>query len=129
MKTETFIFGGVAGFFFLTAGLYAGWAREPAGTAVLTVAFVMSSLITFFLARTHQRHGDRPEDDREGEIADRAGPLDFFPPRSAYPVLTALGAGLTMLGIVYALWLFLIGFALVAAGVCGMVFQYVQRGT
>ena len=129
MKTETYLFGGVAGFFFVTAGLYAWWSREPAGTAILIVAFVMASVITFFLARTRQRRGDRPEDDRQGEIAERSGHLDFFPPHSPYPITTAFGAALAMLGIVSALWLFLIGFGLVAAGVCGMVFQYAQRGT
>lgn len=129
MKTETYLFGGVAGFFFVTAGLYAWWSHEPAGTAILIVAFAMASVITFFLARTGRLRGDRPEDDRQGEVAERAGHLDFFPPHSPYPIVTAFGAGLAMLGIVYALWLFLIGFGLVAAGVCGMVFQYAQRGT
>jgi hypothetical protein len=33
-----------------------------------------------------------------------------------------------MLGIVYGLWLFLIGLGILAAGVAGLVFQYVHRG-
>ncbi|WP_340384049.1 cytochrome c oxidase subunit 4 [Streptomyces sp. SS7] len=56
------------------------------------------------------------------------GPLDFFPPHSGWPVVTALGFALAATGVVYGLWLFLIGFGILARGVLGMVFQYVHRG-
>jgi hypothetical protein len=129
MKTEAYLFGGVAAFFLVTAVAYGWWSgREPAGTAALAVAFAMSALICFFFTQTYQRRGARPEDDREGEIAERAGPLDFFPARSAYPPVTAVGAALSALGIVFGLWLFLLGLGTLAAGVGGMVFQYVHRG-
>ncbi|GAA0377570.1 cytochrome c oxidase subunit 4 [Streptomyces olivoreticuli] len=128
MKTEAWLFAGVAGFFLATDAFYT-WlsGREPAGTAALTVSFVMASLVSFFCAMNHRRRGPRPEDRKSGEIAERAGPLDFFPPRSAHPPLTGLGAALTALGVVYGLWLFIIGFGLLAAGVFGMAFQYVHR--
>ncbi|MFF4218682.1 MULTISPECIES: aa3-type cytochrome oxidase subunit IV [Streptomyces] len=128
MKTEAVLFAGVAGFFLVTGAVYA-WlsGREPAGTAALTVSFVMASLMSFFFTMNYRRRGARPEDDKKAAIADRAGPLDFFPPRSAYPPLTALGAALSALGIVYGLWLFVIGFGVLAAGVGGMAFQHVQR--
>jgi hypothetical protein len=129
VKTEAYVFGGVAVFFLVTAVGYGWWSgQEPAGTAALVVSFLMSSIICFFFTHTYQRGGTRPEDDRLGEIADRAGPVDFFPARSAYPPLTALGAALAMLGIVFGLWLFLIGFGALAAGISGLVFQYVHRG-
>jgi hypothetical protein len=128
MKTEAYLFAGVAAFFFLTAGLYAGWSREPAGTAALIVAFVMASVISFFFTMNYRRRGGRPEDDKAAEIVERSGPLDFFPARSVYPPLTALGAAVTALGIVFGLWLFLLGFGTLFAGVGGMVFQYVHRG-
>jgi len=128
MKTEAYLFGGVAGFFFVDAGIYAGWSREPAGTAALIVAFIMASVISFFFTMNFRRRGERPEDDSGAEIVERSGPLDFFPARSAYPPLTAVGAAFTGLGIVFGLWLFLIGFGILFAGVGGMVFQYVHRG-
>jgi cytochrome c oxidase subunit IV len=130
MKTEAYLFGGVAAFFLVTAVGYGWWSDlEPAGSTALTVSFVMSSAICFFFTQNYRRRGPRPEDHRTSEVADRAGHLGFFPARSPYPVVVAFGAAVTALGIVYALWLFLIGFALVAAAVSGMVFQYVQRGT
>ncbi|MFF7725319.1 cytochrome c oxidase subunit 4 [Streptomyces sp. NPDC008001] len=128
MKTEAVLFAGVAAFFLVTGAVYV-WlsGREPAGTAALTVSFVMASLMSFFFTMNYRRRGPRPEDDGKAGIADRSGPLDFFPPRSAYPPLTALGAALSALGIVYGLWLFIIGFGVLAAGAGGMAFQYVRR--
>lgn len=129
MKTEMYLFAGVAGFFLVTDVIYAWWShQEPAGSAVLAVAFLMASAISFFFGRTYRTRGTRPEDRRDGEIADRAGPLDFFPPHSPYPPTVAAGAALTVLGIVFGLWLFLLGLGTLAGSVGGMVFEYVHRG-
>ncbi|GHF65133.1 cytochrome c oxidase polypeptide 4 [Streptomyces mashuensis] len=128
MKAESLLFAGVALFFLGTGAGYLAWSgREPAGTAALTVSFVMASLISFFCAANHRRRGPRPEDRKDGLVADRAGPFDFFPPHSAYPALTALGAALTALGVVFGLWLFLTGLGVLVAGVLGLAFQYVHR--
>jgi hypothetical protein len=128
VKTEAYLFSGVAGFFLVAGALYTWLSdREPAGTAALAVSFVMASLLAFFCAANHRRRGERPEDRKDGEIAERAGRLDFFPPRSYCPPLTALGAALCALGIVYGLWLFVIGFGLLGGGVFGLAFQHLQR--
>ncbi|SDO93884.1 aa3-type cytochrome oxidase subunit IV [Actinacidiphila guanduensis] len=129
MRGERNLFTGVACFFLVTGALYGWWSdAEPAGTAALTVAFVMASVIAFFLGLAGHRGGERPEDRREGDIAERAGPVDFFPARSPYPPLTAVGTAICALGVVYGLWLFLLGFGVLASGVGGMCFQYVHRG-
>ncbi|MEV4434398.1 cytochrome c oxidase subunit 4 [Streptomyces sp. NPDC049585] len=127
MKAEALLFAGVAGFFLVTDAFYTSWAREPAGTAALTVSFAMASVVSFFCLVNYRRRGARPEDRTDGKVADRAGPLDFFPPHSAYPVLTAAGAGLTALGIVFGLWLFLPAVGVLLAGVLGMTFQFNRR--
>ncbi|MFI9045516.1 cytochrome c oxidase subunit 4 [Streptomyces sp. NPDC053427] len=128
MKVETFLFGGVALFFAATSVIYAWWSdREPAGTAALIVAFIMSSLICFFFFMQHRRRGTRPEDHKDAEVHQRSGPLDFFPPRSIYPLLTAVGFTIAALGVIYGLWLFLIGVGLLGSGVFGFVFQFGER--
>ncbi|MCH5671307.1 aa3-type cytochrome oxidase subunit IV [Streptomyces gilvus] len=129
MKTESLFFGGVALFFAGSAALYGWWAREPAGSAVLVVAFLMAALISFFTAVQYRRKGRRPQDRTDAEVADGAGPLEFFPPDSRWPVVTAFGFALTATGVVYGLWLFLIGLVVLARGVAGFVFQYVDRGS
>ncbi len=128
MKTEAYLFSGVAVFFLVTGTIYAAWAREPAGTAALMVSFLMASVIAFFFARSYQRRGSRPEDSEVAEVAERAGALDFFPPRSKYPVMTALGAAVIAIGVIHGLWLFLIGMGILLGGVAALVFEYVHRG-
>lgn len=129
MKVEAIYFTGVALFFAVTSAIYIPWSgAEPAGSAALVVSFLMSSLVAFFLWTQYYRRGTRPEDRHEGKIAERAGPLDFFPPHSIWPVVSALGFTLLALGVVFGLWLFLIGFAVVSYGVFRFVFQYATRG-
>ncbi|MBT2511539.1 cytochrome c oxidase subunit 4 [Streptomyces sp. ISL-98] len=126
MKTEGILFAGVAGFFLVTDVLYAVWSKDPAGTAALTVSFLMALLVTFFFATNYRRKGLRPEDRGDGKVHERSGPVDFFPPHSAWPVLTAAGSALAALGVVFGLWLFLIGLGVLLMGVFGLVFQYAR---
>ena len=67
----------------------------------------------------------RPEDRKDGEIADGAGELGFFPPYSWWP----MWCGLTLAVIVYGTalglwWLLIIGGALGALALSGWVFEY-----
>ncbi|MCX3063417.1 aa3-type cytochrome oxidase subunit IV [Streptomyces beihaiensis] len=128
MKIEALLFGGIAVFFGGAAVLYRVWSRDPTGTAVLIIAFLMALAISLFCAVNYRRKGARPQDRTEAEVADAAGPVEFFPAHSYWPVVTALGAALTATGIVYGLWLFLIGFGVLARGVAGMALQYVHHG-
>lgn len=129
MRTEARLFTGVAVFFAVTATGYGWRSREPAGTAVLTVACLMAALVAFFLHVQYRRRGRRAQDREDAEVADTAGPLDFFPPHSPWPITTALGAVVLALGVVYGLWLVLLGLGVLGHGVFGMVFQYAGRDT
>ncbi|GAA1220672.1 cytochrome c oxidase subunit 4 [Kitasatospora nipponensis] len=128
MKAEAYLFTGWACFFGLMAAVYSVFAHEPGGKAALTVAFLMSALLAAFFWSQYLRRRGRPQDRAGAEIAEGAGPLDFFAPVSAYPLLTAAGAAVLALGVVFGLWLALIGFGLLVPGVLGFVFQYGQRG-
>jgi hypothetical protein len=67
----------------------------------------------------------RPEDRHEGEIADGAGELGFFPPYSWWPLWVALAAAVIIYGLVFtAWWLFAIGLGLSSIAVAGWVFEY-----
>ncbi|MGV9246752.1 aa3-type cytochrome oxidase subunit IV [Streptomyces sp. NPDC003710] len=127
MKSEAYLFAGVALFFLLTDAAYIWFAREPAGIAALSVSFGMSSVISFFCLINYGRKGLRPEDRPDSEIRERSGTIGFFPPHSGYPVITALGAAVIAVGIVYGVWIILVGFGLLGPGVLGMVFQFGTR--
>lgn len=128
MRTEARLFTGVAAFFAVTAGAYGWRSAEPAGTAALALACLMAALVAFFLHVQHRRHGARAQDRTDAEVVETAGPVAFFPPHSPWPVTIALGAVLLALGVVFGLWLALIGLGVLAAGVLGMVLQYADRG-
>jgi len=127
MKIEALLFGGVALFFAGSAALYGVWSRDPTGMAVLIVAFAMAALVSFFCTVQYRRRGRRPQDRTDAEVADGAGPLEFFPAHSPWPVVTALGFAIAATGVVFGLWLFLIGAGVLARGVFGLVFQYATR--
>lgn len=127
MKSEAYLFAGVALFFLLTDASYIWFAREPAGIAALSVSFGMSSVIAFFCLINYRRKGLRPEDRADCGIRERSGTIGFFPPQSGYPVITALGAAVIAVGIVYDVWIILVGFGLLWPGVFGMVFQFGNR--
>ncbi|WP_425246448.1 cytochrome c oxidase subunit 4 [Streptomyces sp. NEAU-NA10] len=128
MKIEARLFTGVAVFFAVTAVGYGWRSREPAGTAVLVVACLMAALVAFFLYVQYRKRGRRPQDRLDAEVAETAGPLEFFPPRSPWPITIALGAIVLALGVVFGLWLALLGLGILGHGVFGMVFQYAGRG-
>ncbi|UZJ32805.1 cytochrome c oxidase subunit 4 [Streptomyces endophytica] len=127
MKAEAYLFAGVALFFLLTDAVYIWFAREPAGIAALTVSCFMAVVISFFCVVNYRRKGERPEDRQESEIHERSGPLDFFPPHSGYPIVVALGVALSGLGLVYAVWLLLIGLGVTVSAIFGMVFEFARR--
>lgn len=127
MKIEALLFGGVALFFAGSAALYGAWSRDPTGMAVLIIAFGMAALVSFFCTVQYRRRGRRPQDRTDAEVADGAGPLEFFPAHSPWPLVTALGFAVAATGVVFGLWLFLIGAGVLARGVFGLVFQYATR--
>ncbi|WP_371242746.1 aa3-type cytochrome oxidase subunit IV [Streptomyces pimonensis] len=117
----------MAAFFAVAAGSYGWLAADPAGTAVLIVAFAMASLVSFFLAVQYRRRGRRPQDLRDAEVAPSTGPVEFFPPDSPWPLTVATGFIIVALGVVFGLWLVLIGIGVLGLGVLGMVLEHAGR--
>jgi hypothetical protein len=124
MKAETRLFTGVAVFFAAETAFYLPYGHDPAGAAALLIACLMTSVIAFFLFVQGRVNGRRPEDRRDGEIRDRAGPLDFFPARSIWPVVTAFGFAVTASGVALAVWIFLVGLGITGLGVGGFALQF-----
>jgi hypothetical protein len=86
---------------------------------------LLTAMITLYLGFHASRMDPRPEDRKDAEIADGAGELGFFPPYSGWP----LWCGLTLALITYAVaftawWLVIIGFAVGAITLSGLVFEY-----
>ncbi len=124
MKVETWLFGIVAAFFTLVTPGYWLIARDPTGTAALTMTTLLGWLVTFYLYFHASRMEPRPEDRKEAEIHEGAGELGFFPPYSWWPLWVAASGAVVVLGVVFGWWLFIIGCALMAIASAGWVFEY-----
>ena len=99
-------------------------AGDWTGTSALTMTFLLTTLITFYLGFHARRMEPRPEDRKDGEIAEGAGELGFFPPYSWWPMWCAMCLAAIALGVAIGWWLFIIGLVLGAVALSGLIFEY-----
>jgi hypothetical protein len=132
MHIEARLFEFLTAFFALCAvgyatltALYANGGVEWAGTTALVLTTGLSLIIGTFFRFVARRLDTRPEDYEEAEIADGAGELGFFSPGSWWPLMIALSASVTAVGLAMWLpWLIVTGVVFVLASVSGLVFEY-----
>lgn len=124
MKAETWIFVICTFFFVLVAPAYWLITSDPTGTSALVMTALLTLLVAFYLGFHARRMEPRPEDRKDGEIADGAGELGFFPPYSWWPLWCGLTLATMVLGVVIGWWLFIIGAALGTVALIGLVFEY-----
>lgn len=131
MKVESWFFAACTVFFALVTPAY--WLVTDAsdhggdwtGTTALGMTTLLALMVTLYLGMHAKRMAPRPEDRKDGEIADGAGELGFFPPYSWWPMWCGLAMGLCVFAIsIPAWWLLFIGGALGAMAVVGWVFEY-----
>jgi hypothetical protein len=124
VKAEAWIFGALAIFFIPVTPVYWLMSHDPTGTAALILTFFLCLMIAGYLGIITIRIPPRPEDRKEGEIAEGAGELGFFPPQSKWPLFCSLTFVLVVLGPVFGWWLMFLGFAFGAVTLTGLVYEY-----
>jgi hypothetical protein len=124
VKVEAAIFVILTLFFAVVTPIYWFMSGDPTGTTALVLTFGLGALIAFYLWITARKVHPRPEDKRDGEIAEFAGEYGFFSPHSWWPLACAGAASICFVGLVFGWWLFIIGVGAAAVAVNGMVFEY-----
>ena len=125
MKVETYFFGISAVFFALVTPAYWFIAQDPTGTAALVMTTLLAALVAFYLGFHASKMEPRPEDRVDGDIADGAGELGFFPPFSWWPLWAAATLAVSVYAVaVAAWWLFVVGLGLGAIALTGWIFEY-----
>ncbi len=124
MKAEAWMFGGLTIFFALVTPVYWFMSEDPTGTTALILSFFLVLMIAAYLGLVARRIDPRPEDKKEGEIAEGAGELGFFPPQSKWPLFVCLTFVPVVLGPVFGWWLMLLGFGFGAFALTGLVYEY-----
>ena len=125
MKAETWIFVTTTIFFALVTPAYWLITGDWTGTSALTMAALLVAMVSLYLGFHAARMEPRPEDRKDGEIADGAGELGFFPPYSWWPLWCGATLGVIVYGTALgAWWLMIIGGALGALALSGWIFEY-----
>ncbi|MCX6401125.1 MAG: cytochrome c oxidase subunit 4 [Propionibacteriales bacterium] len=136
MKIEAWIFGLTSIFLVLVTPAYwfitdagtrcgAENCADWTGTSALVMTTLLCAMMTFYLGFQAKRMDARPEDRKDGEIADGAGELGFFPPYSWWPLWCAAALGVIVFAVaVLAWWLVIIGFVLGALALPGWIYEY-----
>ena len=124
MRMEARIFIILTIFFALVTPIYWFISHEVTGTVALILTFFMTLMLALFLSLVARRIDERPEDRKDGEIAEGAGELGFFPPRSIWPLACGGVMVLVALGPVFGWWLLFLGAGLGAVAMTGWVYEF-----
>jgi|SRR5215207_4490479 hypothetical protein len=131
MRVEAWLFGITTVFLVLVTPAY--WlitdngdtGADWTGTSALVMTTLLTAMVTLYLGFHAKRMDARPEDRIDGEIADGAGELGFFPPYSWWPFWCACTLGV----IVFAMamtqwWMVVLGMSLGVLTLSGWIFEY-----
>ena len=125
MKSEAWIFAMTTAFFVVVSPAYWFITYDWTGTSALTMTTLLAGMMTLYLGFHAARMDPRPEDRKDGEIADGAGELGFFPPYSWWPLWCALCLSVVVVGVAFgAWWLVIIGGVLGGVALSGWIFEY-----
>jgi amino acid transporter len=124
VRIEARIFIILTIFFALVTPIYWFISHEVTGTVALILTFFMTLMLALFLSLVARRIDERPEDRKDGEIAEGAGELGFFPPRSIWPLACGGVMVLVALGPVFGWWLLFLGAGLGAVAMTGWVYEF-----
>ena len=130
MKVEAWIFGSLTIFLIVVTPVYALMTYmsdgqiEITGTAALILTFFLVLMCFAYLALVARRIEPRPEDRKDGEIAEGAGELGFFPPQSKWPLFCTLTFIPVVLAPIFGWWLMFVGFAFGTVTLTGLVYEF-----
>ena len=124
MKIEGRLFALTAVFFLGIAIIYWILSRDPIGTTALAMSAGLAFLVGFYVLYTSKRVYPRPEDRLDGEIDEADPEYGFFSPQSWWPFLVAFAAFLLALGLIFAVWLIVLGGAVLVVALVGWLFEY-----
>ncbi len=125
MKTEAWIFGICTIVFLLITPSYWFMSQDWTGTWALAMATLLVMMIALYLGAHAVRMDERPEDRIDGEIADGAGELGFFPPYSWWPLWVGATFAVSTYAVALAAWwMLLISGILLMMAIIGWLFEY-----
>ena len=124
MRIEGRIFALGAIFFILIAGIYWYVSRDPIGTTALAMSGGLAFIVAFYVLYTAKRVYPRPEDRQDANIDEADPEYGFFSPHSWWPFFVGLGAFIIALGLIFAVWVIVLGVGALMLAIIGWMFEY-----
>lgn len=124
MRIEGGLFGLGFVFYTLLAGVYWYFSRDEIGTTALALTGGMAFLISFYALYTSKRVYPRPEDRLDAEMDEADPEYGFYSPHSWWPLAVAVSTVIVVLGLIFAVWLIVLGVAALVLGLVGLLFEY-----
>ena len=124
MRIKGGLFGIGFVFYTLLAGVYWYFSRDEIGTTALALTGGMAFLIAFYALYTSKRVYPRPEDRLDAEMDEADPEYGFYSPHSWWPLAVAVPAVMIVLGLIFAVWLIVLGVAALVLGLVGFLFEY-----
>lgn len=124
MKVEGWMFAAIAIFLAIVTPIYWFMSHEIIGTVALIMSVLLFVMIAVYLFNLGRKMDARLEDRKDAEIAEGAGAMGFFPPKSIWPFWVALTVQLLALGPVFGWWISILAVVLGIWALSGWVFEY-----
>jgi len=124
VKIEGLLFAMGFVFYSVVAAIYWYLSRDEIGTTALALTGALAFLIAFYALYTSKRVYPRPEDRLTAEIDEADPEYGFFSPHSWWPLVVAFAAMLIVFGLIFAVWLIVLGISVLLIGIVGWLFEY-----
>ncbi len=129
MRIEALFLIGIAIFFGMVGVVYWFWSYEQGGTMMLAGTTLLGLLPGSYYLWWSRRMKPRPEDRTDASIEEGQGVIGSFPNSSIWPFVLGMGLFLTVLSLVFGLWLLAPGFALIISALIGVTVESRRGGT
>lgn len=124
MKVEGVLFAIYSLFLVVVSGVYWLLSGDPTGTTCILLSGGLAFITGYYLLFTARRMEVRPEDKPDGEISEGSGEVGFFPPHSWWPLFMAAAFSIAMLGLVFGMWMVVVGIVAIGITTSGLLFEY-----
>ena len=124
MRIEGALFGMGFVFYAFLAGIYWYFSRDEVGTTALALTGALAFLISFYALYTSKRVYPRPEDRLDAQVDEADPEFGFYSPHSWWPLAVGVSVLALVFGLIFAVWLIVLGVAALMFAVIGWLFEY-----
>jgi hypothetical protein len=124
VKIEGWLFAAGFLFYSLVGVVYGFLSRDVVGTVLLIFTGLLALIAGYYILYTAKRVYPRPEDRRDANIDEADPEYGFFSPHSWWPLAVGFAAFVTVLGFIFAAWMFAFGVLILMISVTGWLFEY-----